>query len=240
MDEVYATGQDGRAIQLKRIRSAGWTKAKRKRFLDALAATCNVQMAARAAGVARYNAYNLRKRDPQFAALWQDALVMGYETLETALLEQALHGVNAIEIVPTDDLDPFGPMVPATVANARKRSDTPDDTAAGGSSDSSVAAEPVAPGSGLTVGPLADPVSVTRLQFALALLNRHRGAVEHGGRRVKAVRTGTAADTDAYLRKRLDALAKRLGEVPPGDGPADEERSGKCRSGGARSGGAPA
>ena len=96
--DVYLTGQNGRPVQLARVKRGGWTKARRKRFLDVLATTCNVTTATAAAGMKGKSAYDLRKRDPAFAALWQEALAQGYETLEQAVLRGVLEGVNAIEI----------------------------------------------------------------------------------------------------------------------------------------------
>ena len=67
-----------------------WTTAARGQFLDHLAATCNVRAACVAAGRHHTGAYALRRRDPEFAAQWQEALDQGYDTLEAALLERAI------------------------------------------------------------------------------------------------------------------------------------------------------
>lgn len=188
MGDMYLTGQNGRPVQLARVKRGGWTKAKRARFLTVLAATCNVTAATEAAGMRGKSAYDLRKSDPGFALLWQEALTLGYETLENALLGQALQSVNAIEVVPAADVDPLG-------GPAIADPDAPADQDAPGHA---------APGCGL---PRA-PVSIARLQFALSLLNRQRSAVE-GGRRFKGRRRATPEETDALLRKVLDGVAKR-------------------------------
>jgi len=100
-DEVIGA-QSGRRVQQRRARHDGWTQKRRKQFLDALAGSCNVRKAAAAAGLHASNAYALRQRDPAFADLWKEALALGYERLEEALLEHALRSMNAIEIDPLD------------------------------------------------------------------------------------------------------------------------------------------
>ncbi|RZM10081.1 MAG: hypothetical protein EOP67_68960, partial [Sphingomonas sp.] len=88
-DMVVASGRRRRAT-LTAVSPRGWTMAKRERFLDTLAATAHVKMAAAAAGINRTNAYRLRRRDPVFAELWLQALELGYQRLEDELLSLAL------------------------------------------------------------------------------------------------------------------------------------------------------
>lgn len=75
--------------QIRRQRLDAWTQARRRRFLDVLAATCNVSEAAAAIGKNTSNVYKLRQRDPEFRAAWADALECGYARLEAALLARA-------------------------------------------------------------------------------------------------------------------------------------------------------
>lgn len=154
-----------RPIQKRRVRSTGWTKAKRALFLATLADSCNVRKAAAAAGMAASGVYELRKRDAAFGDLWAEALEIGYERLETALLEHALIGVNAIDV---------GAAIEAA-------GDLP--------------------------GPdLASPGAV---QLAMALLTRHRQGVD-GKPMIGRGRRSTPEETDAALKKQLDALERRL------------------------------
>lgn len=51
------------------------------------------------------SAYALRRRDPEFAALWRAALLTGYDRLEEMLLQMALLPVNAVETGDPDDID---------------------------------------------------------------------------------------------------------------------------------------
>lgn len=97
MAEHIASARN-RVVQKARVRKDGWTRARRRRFLETLAESCNVRLACETAGLAPSSAYDLRRRDPAFAELWAEALAQGYETLEAALLSHALTGVNAIAI----------------------------------------------------------------------------------------------------------------------------------------------
>lgn len=69
--------------------------------------------------------------------------------------------------------------------------------------------EALQPGSGLTAKANGTP----DVQLALLLLNRHRASVEGTGQPHTRPRRATAEQTDALLRKKLDALAKRLATV---------------------------
>ena len=81
---------NGRRVQLRAVRSDGWTKARRTTFLSVLAATCNSAAAARAAGETDHSALQWLKRDGEFSQLWDEALEAGYERLENELLARAL------------------------------------------------------------------------------------------------------------------------------------------------------
>lgn len=71
----------------KRVR---WTKAMCADFFDTLAETCNVAVSAEAAGVRPQSVYYRRRVNADFAAAWREALIAGYETLETRLVGLAL------------------------------------------------------------------------------------------------------------------------------------------------------
>jgi hypothetical protein len=61
-------------------------------FLDHLAACANVTAAAAAAGVGVSTVYDARRREPGFARQWDEAIEIGYATLEALLLERAARG----------------------------------------------------------------------------------------------------------------------------------------------------
>lgn len=103
-------GKDGPQL----IRSSGrrWSDAAEARFLDHLAATCNVTASADAAGFTRVAIYKRRRRDSAFAERWQAALDQGYARIEALVLrriEEALEG-----FVPDPDL----PIPPLTMKDA--------------------------------------------------------------------------------------------------------------------------
>lgn len=74
-----------------------WSRAKRTAFLDHLAGSCNVRESAAAAGVTPVSIYELRRKDARFAAEWHEALLAGYQLLETELVGYALAGGNATQ-----------------------------------------------------------------------------------------------------------------------------------------------
>lgn len=74
------------------LRQGGWTAAKQKAFLAALAATCNVAASVRTVKMSDTGVYKLRKRSAAFRAAWAEALSEGYARLELMLLERAMNG----------------------------------------------------------------------------------------------------------------------------------------------------
>ena len=189
--EVRLSAHSRRRAQMVRVGPGGWTRARRQAFLDALAETCNVTMATAAAGMRGKSAYDLRKVDPVFAGLWQEALALGYERLETALLRHALVGVNALEI----GGQPERAEIPAALPEAREENVPPP----------AERRRHAVPGSGI-VGDSPTPVQV---QVALAMLNR-RDAAERRGGVPRGLRKATLAEAEAALTERLDALGRQL------------------------------
>ena len=155
-----ATGRATRATPVRFTRRTGWTMAKRKAFLDHLAATSNVSHAAAAVGMSVTNAYMLRRRDAAFAEAWRDALEQGYAHIEAQLLARAI-GQDADATRGGDPAaTPFDPEIAFRILAHRK----------GGA------------GSGAPRG----PASVKRV---------------------------TIDEVEASLRRKLDALDKRLGKA---------------------------
>ncbi len=86
---------------MARVSGARWSAAKEARFLETLAATCSVRAAAEAAGVSTTAVYGRRRRWPDFAAAWAEALDHGWHRLEAGLLFAAtsrLEGVDAVAV----------------------------------------------------------------------------------------------------------------------------------------------
>src|SRR3546814_20693834 len=75
--ETIISSARHRALQLRTARKGGFTAAARRTFLDALAATCHVTLAARAAGLPARTCYRWRPQHSPFADAWQEALELG-------------------------------------------------------------------------------------------------------------------------------------------------------------------
>lgn len=70
------------------------TPEKEIAFLAALAATCNVTKACKAAGAGRMTVYEWRKGDEEFASRWEEAMRIGAEALEDEAKRRAFDGVD--------------------------------------------------------------------------------------------------------------------------------------------------
>lgn len=68
------------------------TSEHRRKFLETLAMTASVAMAARASGIYVMKWYRLRKSDPKFAAAWEEALDLGMRAIEDEVVRRAVHG----------------------------------------------------------------------------------------------------------------------------------------------------
>ncbi len=82
----------------RRTRTDGWTLARRKGFIDALAKTGNVRAAAEAVGMSAQTAYRLRKRDSGFAAAWDATCGQRIEQFHDLALDRLEHG-NAVPLL---------------------------------------------------------------------------------------------------------------------------------------------
>lgn len=118
-EELAVRGTNGRWTQIARARVRQWTPRVEKRFLDALAGCCNVKRACAAVGMSVNGAYGHRKRWPDFMRRWDEALAMGYDALEAAVVAHAGRTFDPEE-APDDELDPQLPLGPITVAEAIK------------------------------------------------------------------------------------------------------------------------
>ncbi|WP_301076491.1 hypothetical protein [Sphingomonas sp.] len=72
------------------------TRLRQLRFARVLAETCNVAAAAASAGRTLATVHRWRSVDAAFAAAWDEALAMGYDRLENALLVYAIGKVDAV------------------------------------------------------------------------------------------------------------------------------------------------
>jgi hypothetical protein len=79
----------------RRPRSDGWTHARQRAFIAALAETGSVSNAAKAVNMSAEGAYYLRRQPgaDEFRAAWESALDHGGEIVDGAALERSVHGV---------------------------------------------------------------------------------------------------------------------------------------------------
>lgn len=103
-------GKDGAQL----IRSTGkrWSEEAEDRFLDTLAASCNVSAAAEAAGFTRFTCYKRRRSDPGFAKRWDTALEQGAARIRALLLQRAIEALEGFAP------DPDTPIPNMTVKEA--------------------------------------------------------------------------------------------------------------------------
>ncbi len=80
---------DNRPVQVRKVQQWEFTEAKKQVFLDHLAGCSNVTHSAAAAGVSVKTVNNHRLKDPLFAQRCGEALGVGYDNLELALVAAA-------------------------------------------------------------------------------------------------------------------------------------------------------
>ncbi len=88
----------GSTPRLRKSRRNDWTRAKEEIFLTTLGETCNVTLAAEAAGVSVSSAYARRKKVAAFRAGWSEAIGTAYQRLELVMLDRALNGTEKIVV----------------------------------------------------------------------------------------------------------------------------------------------
>lgn len=83
-------------VPRKRARFDGWTAARQKAFIDALANGGSVTAAAAAVNMSTEGAYHLRRQPgaEEFAAAWDAALAHRIDILRDAVMERAIHGTE--------------------------------------------------------------------------------------------------------------------------------------------------
>lgn len=77
-----------RSDQTRRTQQNGWHDS----FLRALALNADVSGAAKAAGIGRGTAYDRRRKDPTFAARWDDAIEQALDRFEAELVRRGVEG----------------------------------------------------------------------------------------------------------------------------------------------------
>jgi|GEM_PF-964022 len=80
----------------RKPRHDGWTELRRKTFLAVLRESGCVTDACRVAGMSDTSAYRLRRRDPEIAAAWEEALANGQRGLVAVAHQHAVVGKETI------------------------------------------------------------------------------------------------------------------------------------------------
>jgi hypothetical protein len=75
-------------------RGDGWSPFARKVFLQTIADTGKVTLAADCSGMSRQSAYALATRDPLFAAAWDAAALMARRPMDDTAREQVIDGIT--------------------------------------------------------------------------------------------------------------------------------------------------
>lgn len=76
-----------RRVQIARARAKQWTARAERRFLAALARSCNVKAACAEVGLTPASAYNHARRWQHFARAWAEALAIGADKIDLAIIE---------------------------------------------------------------------------------------------------------------------------------------------------------
>ena len=80
--------------QLRRHRAGTIGPAEEHAFLVALGGSANVRLAAAATGLSRGSFYHRARHDPDFRAAMRDALRIGYDRLESAVMNRVLRDLD--------------------------------------------------------------------------------------------------------------------------------------------------
>lgn len=90
------TIEDFEPVPRRRMRRGGWSAARQRQFIEALAETGSVRAACRRLGVAEHGVYALRRHPDAagFRAAWEAALDLGVQRLEDIAMDRALNGVE--------------------------------------------------------------------------------------------------------------------------------------------------
>lgn len=107
-------------LQVRRARRGHVTARGEAKFLEALAATANIRLAAEAVGVDSRAFYKRRAQSQDFARRMQEALASGYEAVEFALVKTALRTLapEGAEAGEADGMDAEGPEPRMSVEQA--------------------------------------------------------------------------------------------------------------------------
>ncbi|HEY6917518.1 MAG TPA: GNAT family N-acetyltransferase [Allosphingosinicella sp.] len=93
LEPLIASTLDSAESETRALRHDGWTPEKKRLFQETLAECGTVAKACRVVGMSAQSAYNLRNRDPLFAAGWDTALLLARQHLADEIMARCLNGV---------------------------------------------------------------------------------------------------------------------------------------------------
>jgi hypothetical protein len=91
-------------VPRRHLVSHGWTIAKQRGFIEALAMTGSVRMATEAVGMSHCGVYKLRNASgaASFVRAWDAAVSLGAARIRDVLFDQAIHGVPETVVIGKD------------------------------------------------------------------------------------------------------------------------------------------
>lgn len=107
---------DARRVQIGRARGHQWGPLTEERFLQMLRWTCNVKASYEAVGMSKGSAYSHRKRWPEFARRWHEAIVEGHQRISSALTASGCNFFSDPEARP--EIEPEIAIGPMSVGDA--------------------------------------------------------------------------------------------------------------------------
>jgi hypothetical protein len=93
VDPLLPADPDTSVTRTRHLRHDGWTPAKMRLFLERFAECGVITEACQAAGMSARSAYNLRDRDPLFAAGWDAATFKAKPRLADEVFSRSMNGV---------------------------------------------------------------------------------------------------------------------------------------------------
>ena len=98
----------GRRVQVRRARAKQWTARRERRFIEALAATDDVPLAARQVGMTAVSAYRHRLMRPDFAWAWRLAVWVDHAEMGTMWIETIACLLDGEPIPPDNPVQTIG------------------------------------------------------------------------------------------------------------------------------------
>jgi hypothetical protein len=106
---VRGTGGSGggKRVQIARARAGQWGPRTEETFLQTLRWTCNVKASYEAVGMSKGSAYTHRRRRPEFARCWQDALREGHQRISSSLIASGCNFFSDPDALPEIEIGPM-------------------------------------------------------------------------------------------------------------------------------------